>query len=66
MRLEVGPSTLTARANRDGEEFGGTGRRELVQAWAGVVQPGNKETDTLWAPTVCQRVDMGIVRGGFG
>jgi hypothetical protein len=59
--LEVGLGTLAARADRDGEVLeGGTARRELVQVWAGMVQPDDKEPDAIRTPAIFLRIDLGL------
>lgn len=61
MLLEVGLGTLAARTDRDGEVFErGAARRELVQVWACVVQPDDKEADAVWSPAVFLSIDLSL------
>ena len=59
--LEVGLGTLAACTDRDGKVLErGTARRELVQVWACVVLPDDKETDAVRTPAVLLRIDLGL------
>jgi len=54
MLLEVGLGT-------DGEVLEGVAAlRELVQMWAGMVQPDDKEADAVRTPAVFLRLHLGL------
>ena len=61
MFLKVGLGALTPRADRDGEILEeGAARRELVQVWAGVIAPDDKESDAVRTPAVFLRIHLGL------
>ena len=61
MLLKIRFRTLASCPNRHGKILVRVpGRRELVQMGPGLVLPNDKKADSVWAPPVFLRVDLGL------